>query len=132
MEEGIKSRALACVVGEALAVDPTAARRLQLAAALGGGLALLLRPEDSAGGVAGTATTRWRIAAAPSRPTASAFSMPALGSARWDVSLLHGRHGARPGQWIVEWDHVAKRFALALPVAAALVDRPVAARAAAG
>jgi protein ImuA len=128
MEEALKSGALAAVVGEAMAVDQTAARRLQLAAAAGGGWAVLLRPEESAG-VAGTATTRWRIGAAPSRPAPSAHALPGLGPARWDVTLQHGRHGARPGQWIVEWEH-GTGFTLALSVAAAVVDRPLAAVAA--
>jgi len=133
MEEGLKSRALAAVVGEAAAVDLVAARRLQLAAAAGGGLALLLRPEEGAAGdAAGTAATRWRVGPALSAAADLPQSMPGLGGMRWNVTLLHGRHGARPGNWIVEWEHDARRFALALPVAAALVDRPVAAGAAAG
>ena len=133
MEEGLKSRALAAVVGEAMAVDLVGARRLQLAAAAGGGLALLLRPEEGAvGDAAGTAATRWRVGPATSDAVDLPQMLPGLGRARWDVTLMHGRHGARPGNWIVEWDHDARRFALALPVADALADRPLARAAAAG
>lgn len=133
MEEGLKSRALAAVVGEvSTPLDLTAARRLQLAAAASGGFALLLCAEPDSAAGAGVAVTRWRIDAAPSVPTSSALSLPGLGAPRWVVNLLHGRQGARPGQWIVEWDHGARRFALAGAVAAALVDRPVAAGTAAG
>jgi len=133
MEEGLKSRALAAVVGEVAApLDLAAARRLQLAAAAAGGFALLLCAEPGSAAGAGVAVTRWRVDAAPSLPTASAQLLPALGAPRWAISLLHGRQGARPGHWIVEWEHGAKRFALAGAMAAALVDRPVAADAAAG
>jgi len=130
MEEGLKSRALGAVVGEAATIDLTAARRLQLAAAASGGLALLLRVEGGeAAGAVGVAATRWRIDAAPSAAALSLAALPALGRPRWAVSLLHGRHGARPGDWIVEWEHDG-RFALAGGMAAALADRPLAARAA--
>ncbi|MFD0390617.1 ImuA family protein [Tistrella bauzanensis] len=44
MEEAIRSGAVAAVVGEVADVDPLATRRLQLAAAEGGGMVLLIRP----------------------------------------------------------------------------------------
>ena len=66
------------------------------------------------------AATRWRIAAAPRRATASAPSR----DPRWSVALERCRNG-RPGQWLIEWDHVAHRFRLVEGVA----DRAPVARA---
>ena len=127
MEEGLKAKALAAVVGEVAAIGPAAARRLQLAAASSGGFALLLRPEEGAKGTAvAAATTRWCLAPAPSMPVPVLQTLPAPGHPRWQARLLHGRHGARPGEWIVEWNHDDRRFVLAVAVAAALADRPVA------
>jgi len=69
MEEALRCRAVAVVIGELRhgAIDPVAVRRLSLAAAQGGALALLLRgspPHD-----ASTAATRWIVSAAPSSPS---------------------------------------------------------------
>jgi len=66
MEEALRCRAVAAVIGEVRhgAVDRVAVRRLSLAAATSGALALLLRsspPQD-----ASTAATRWVVGAAPS------------------------------------------------------------------
>jgi protein ImuA len=66
MEEALRCRAVAAVIGELRhgEIDPVAVRRLSLAAAQSGALALLLRgspPRD-----ASTAATRWIAGAAPS------------------------------------------------------------------
>lgn len=91
LEEALRSRALAAVLGEvdgnAQAVDDRALRRLQLAAEDGGTAALLLRPSGL--GRAGPAVTRWRVTARPRR--------------RWRLELTGGRGGGRPGAWLVEW-----------------------------
>jgi protein ImuA len=67
MEEGLRSGAVSAVLGEVAAAPPIALRRLQLAAETGGTTGLLLRP-FGAPVAAGSATTRWRVAAAPSAP----------------------------------------------------------------
>ena len=65
MEEALRCRAVGAVIGELRhgALDTVAVRRLSLAAADSGALALLLRaaPEDDAS----TAATRWVVGAAP-------------------------------------------------------------------
>ena len=66
MEEALRCRAVSAVIGEMRAggIDAVAVRRLSLAAAESGALALLLRaapPSD-----ASTAATRWIVGAAPS------------------------------------------------------------------
>jgi protein ImuA len=115
MEEALACAGLAAVLGEAHAVPPIALRRLQLAAEKSGVAALLVRPERAG---ASPAATRWRVGAAPSRPTAGFF--------RWQVELLrcraggsglaertaHGpreaadaRPGAWPRAWILDWSH---------------------------
>lgn len=63
MEEGLRSRALAVVIGDGVTADLTASRRLQLAAEAGGAAALLLPPVATR---SWTALTRWRVASAPS------------------------------------------------------------------
>ena len=74
MEEGLRCRALGCVVaeltGEGATADLTATRRLALAAREGAGAAssgfgLLIRHKIT--GLPSAAATRWEIAAAPSQ-----------------------------------------------------------------
>lgn len=116
MEEGLRSGRFAAVLGEGLAPDLTATRRLQLAAEAGGATALLAFPATERRSLRlSAATTRWRIAAVPAvlpdRP-------------RWRVCLERCRGGGRRA-WIFEWSHEALR----LRVSAALADRPLAAAA---
>ena len=87
MEEGLRSGRFAAVLGEGLAPDLTATRRLQLAAEAGGATALLAFPaSDSRSLRLSAATTRWRIAALPAvRPDRP----------RWQVSLERCRGGGR-------------------------------------
>jgi protein ImuA len=87
-------------------LDLTMSRRLNLAAAGAGTPLFLLRPSEATG--ASAATTRWRVAAAPS----GRDRFGAVAGWRWHVALERCRNG-RPGQWTVEWDHVAYRFRLA-------------------
>ena len=93
MEECLRSRAVAAVLGEPEQADARARRRLQLAAEDTGVTALLLLG-DRAACMPGTAVTRWRIGAAPGR-----------GAARWRVELVKCRGGGRPGDWTLEWRH---------------------------
>ena len=132
MEEGLRGGAVAAVLGEVAAAPPIAMRRLQLAAETSGTTGLLLRPFGAAG--AGSATSRWRVASAPSEP----LTLPLRGSlplppgegwgegahlpaVRWRAELLRCR-AAAPAGWLLDWCHETHR----LVVAAELRDRPVA------
>lgn len=109
LEEGLRTRGLAAVIGELHALDLTAGRRLQLAAEAGGGTGIVLRPADTMGG-AGAACSRWRVQAAPS----------SCGWTCWRLALERCRGGVEPAHWIVEWNDATGDFALAAPA----VDRP--------
>ena len=105
MEEGLRTRGLAAVVGELAALDLTAARRLQLAAEAGAGTGFVLRPSDP-GSAAGAACSRWRIRSAPSRA--------AGGWTCWHLVLERCRGvAATPLDWFVEWNDATGDFALA-------------------
>ena len=118
-EEALRTRGLGAVVAEMDRLDLTASRRLQLAAEVGGALALLLR---SGAQDASAATTRWHVTSAPSAPTA--WGGP--GALRWRIELARCRGGA-PRTWTVEKDDETGVVA----VAAALRDGPGVARPAA-
>jgi len=102
MEEGLRSGALAAVLGEPGRASPTALRRLQLAAETGGTPALLLGPEAHAGPAMTHSMTHWRIGAAESRPRAEAGAMAWPGPSRWRLELERCRGGVS-GSWLVEW-----------------------------
>jgi len=95
MEEGLRCPGIAAVLGETRAADPTAGRRLSLAAEKSGVPALLLRPQPAP--AQSVCATRWRVASAPSRE---------LG-ARWRVELRRNRFGTPSAteipSWLVEW-----------------------------
>ena len=117
MEEALRCRAVAAVIGEWRhgAIDMVAMRRLSLATAERGALALLLRaaPADDAS----TAATRWIVGAAPSFGNENA---------RFVAHLVRNRRGPT-GSWILEWSDSDERFLLATPaqpVAAPALDRP--------
>ena len=123
MEEGLKCRALAAVVGEVEALPLAASRRLQLAAESGGGTAFALRRRQRAAQPGSeaqptAAMTRWRIAPGPSRLTGP----PGLGRPLWHVELLRCRGGGM-ARWMVEACDEAGHVHLA----PALADRPAAA-----
>ncbi len=123
MEEALRCRALGAVIGEVRhgAIDSVAVRRLSLAAAESGALALLLRAQPAHD--ASTAMTRWIAGAAPSAP-AHDFE---FGSPRFAAQLVRNRRGPL-GSWILEWRDTDERFVLAAthaqPVAAPLLNRP--------
>lgn len=98
MEEVLRSRAAAAVLGEASELDATSARRLQLAAEAGGVTGLLLRPAGHRV-PATAAVTRWVLRPAPSR---TGEGMPGIGVPRWHAQLRRCR-GGRPGEWLLEW-----------------------------
>jgi protein ImuA len=122
MEEGLRCRALAAVVGELDGLSLTASRRLQLAAEGSAIAAFALRRRRHAAPVGAdaqptAAATRWRIASLPSRLSGE----PGLGQPLWHIELLRCR-GGRPGRWVVEACDATGHVHLA----AALADRPAA------
>jgi len=97
MEEGLRSGALAAVVGEVEALSTPASRRLQLAAESTGVTGFVLH-RSAAQATASAAMTRWRVAALPSAPVAGE---PGIGRPRWRLELLRCR-GGMPAAWEME------------------------------
>ncbi len=120
-EEGLRCTGVAgaLLVLRALprAFDLTVSRRLALRSAAHGVMGLLLRQASEA--EPGAATTRWRIMP---RPAAMMDSFAeGIGRPAWRAELEKSRLGP-VGQFDLEWDHGAKRFAE--PEAAISVGRP--------
>jgi protein ImuA len=121
MEEAVRSAAPAAVAGVIDTLDLKLSQRLHLAATEAGVPLFLLRaapptlPSPASGGGWGggsAAATRWRIGtAAAARDRFGLVTRP-----RWHLQLERCRNG-RPGQWVVEYDHVAHRFSLAAALA---------------
>ena len=124
MEEAVRSAAPAAVVGVIDTLDLKLSQRLHLAATDAGLPLFLLRPAPptlpspaSGGGWGGwgggsAAATRWRVGPAPAaRDRFGLVTQP-----RWHLQLERCRNG-RPGEWVVEYDHVAHRFSLAAALA---------------
>jgi protein ImuA len=105
VEETLRSRARPAIVAGTIAggLDHTQARRLNLAAAIHATPLLLLRGAKTAG--TNAAATRWRIAPAP----AALDRFDTFEYWRWQVTLERCRNG-RTGEWLIEWDHAARRF----------------------
>lgn len=116
VEEALRCRPLAAVIGDGFLPGPVPGRRLQLAAEDGGMLGILILP-PLARPPPSTALTRWRVTSARDRPPHEDGGGP-----RWTVTLLRARGGGS-GSWEVAWDDTAFRLRLAQPLA----DGPVAA-----
>ena len=107
MEEGLRHRGLAGVVGEVSSrLTLTASRRLQLAAEASGAVAFALRRsrrhDDPALDEPNAAVTRWRVCALPSgSPLPRVPEVPGLARARWRLDLVRCR-GSEPRSWVVE------------------------------
>jgi len=120
LEEGLKCRDLACVIGE-IAGNPralgfTASRRLSLAAERHG-VALWLVRLDAQPDLS-SARMRWRVRAAPSpRPR---WNAAAPGHATWQAELFRARAHA-PGEWMLSDENGTLRPA---PVPAAAAPDP--------
>ncbi|HEX5957090.1 MAG TPA: ImuA protein [Hyphomicrobiaceae bacterium] len=132
IEETLRSEARPAIVACALAggADLTSSRRLNLAAELHHTPLALLSGAKATGTSA--AATRWRIVAAP----AVRDRHGALAGPRWRIALERCRLGSRridhqdsshanslmdrPGQWLIEWNHVTLRFHMVEELA----DRP--------
>jgi protein ImuA len=126
-EEGLRCAGLAAVLcelrGHPKALDLTASRRLALRARESGVMGLLLR--QAAAAEPGAALTRWRVTPRPAA-TVDDFT-EGIGRPAWRLDLERNRAGPT-GNFDLEWDHGALRFATAapLPVAGAALpfDRP--------
>ena len=117
MEEGVKTPALAGVVGEVGAAGLVAMRRLQLAARASGVPAVVLRSARDAR--PSVARTQWRVSALP--PVFAGDDAQAFPARfRWRVTLERCRGpvtGAWPRSWDLEWDHETHCFHMAAPLA---------------
>jgi len=110
LEEGLKCRELACVIGE-IAGNPkalsfTASRRLSLTAEKHGVRLWLVRL-DAAPDLS-SARMRWQARAAPSAP--GRWDAAAPGPATWHAELFRARTHA-PGQWSLSDDAGTLRLA---------------------
>jgi protein ImuA len=132
LEEALRSRSLAAVVGEVGVLTLNASRRLQLAAEQAGIPCFLLRrwrTQDLAQGQRAqpiAATTRWRISPQPHAHASEPAIVPELGPVQWRLDLWRCRNAAA-ASWIMEFDHAAQQRGAAFPVpmAAALADRSI-------
>ena len=106
--DSIRSKAAGAVIleaqGNAKLIDLTSTRRLALAAAEAGVLALLVRAD--AVPMPSAASTRWQVKSAPSLPLPG----NAPGLATFDISLLRHRGGIAPFAARVTWDHATRTF----------------------
>ncbi len=110
LEEALHSAAPAAVIGSIDTLDLRTSQRLQLAATDAGLPLFLLRPAPTLESSA--AATRWRIGTAE----AARDRFGLIVRPRWHLHLERCRNG-RPGQWVVEYDHVAHRFSLSAAMA---------------
>lgn len=122
MEEGLKHRGLAGVVGEVAKLPMAASRRLQLAAEQSGQMAIAIRrwrrTADAAElGKPTAAFSRWRVSASPSSPLPAAI--PGVGRRRWFLELFRCRAGEA---FDLEIEACDAKGHLRLP--APLADRP--------
>ena len=105
MEEGLRTPGIAAVIGETRAADPTAGRRLSLAAEKNGVPALLLRAQPAP--PQSVCATRWRVASA---------SSPDINFARWRVELRRNRFGMpsieETPSWLLEWNDETRGLAV--------------------
>jgi protein ImuA len=111
LEEALRCRGLAAVLGEVPELSLTASRRLQLAARNSGVTALLLRQRAETNAVT-TAVTRWRVTALPGPGKPGETIDP-----RWCVELVRcrGRSHGEEGyveRWLMEWHGATRRLGL--------------------
>lgn len=111
MEDGLRSRAIAAVVGELhgdpVALSFTASRRLALRAEAGQLPCWLIRHAATA--QTSAARMRWRLSSLPSSPLPDDPLSP--GNPRWLAQLFRAR-GQPPGTWIASHDRAADRLDL--------------------
>jgi protein ImuA len=98
MEEALKCRGVAAVIGEMPEISFTISRRLQLAVEHSGVTGFILRNNPK--NINTTAcVTRWKITPIPSQLEGG---MPGVGFPRWKVELLKVRNGY-PANWEIEF-----------------------------
>ncbi|SFS16273.1 ImuA family protein [Yoonia litorea] len=122
MEDGLRCRALAAVVGEVWgdppALDFTATKRLAMRAEAADVSCWLIRraasPDLSA------ARDRWRIASLPSATHPHDAQAP--GDPRWALDLFRSRR-SKPGQWVATYERAADRLHLAAATGDRAVDK---------
>jgi protein ImuA len=108
--EALRSGAPCAVAGAIDRLDLKTSQKLHLAATDAGRPLLLLRPSRTLESSA--AATRWRVGTAPAaRDRFGLYAQP-----RWRLQLERCRNG-RPGEWVVEYDHVTHRFSLVAALA---------------
>lgn len=117
VEDALREKGLAAVIGEVTRLSLVASRRLQLAAEASGVPALILRrwwtvAEKNLTTLPTAALTRWRIASAPS----AVLSVPGVSRQRWRIELIRCR-GAEARSWIVEGCDAKGRLAVPADVA---------------
>jgi protein ImuA len=117
MEEGLRCKGLAGVVGEVTKLSLNASRRLQLCAGETGVTALAIRrwrntEEKSRMNEPNAAATRWRVSPYPSLQN----EFEGLERQRWQLELLRVR-GGEPHEWIVEACDAKGYLALSAKVA---------------
>ena len=110
MEEALRSGEPTAVAGVIDRLDLKLSQRLHLAATQAGRPLFMLRPAQTLESSA--AATRWRVGAA--KAARDRFGL--IARPRWHLTLERCRNG-RPGEWVVEYDHVAHRFGLAAALA---------------
>lgn len=114
--EALRSGAPQAVIGMIDRLDLKTSQKLHLAAIDAGLPLLLLRPSQTLESSA--ASTRWRIGTVvAARDRFGSYACP-----RWRLQLERCRNG-RPGEWVVEYDHVAHRFSLAATLADPAISR---------
>lgn len=106
LEEALRSGVPAAAAGVLKNFTFKTSQRLHIAAQDSGRLLLLLRAAPLL--ETSVAATRWRVAAA----SAARDQFGLIAGWRWHLKLERCRNG-RPGEWLVEFDHVAHRFSLA-------------------
>jgi protein ImuA len=116
LAEALHSAAPGAVAGLIDRLDLKTSQKLQLAASDCGVPLFLIRPAQTL--EASAAATRWRVG--PAKAARDRFGR--ITQARWTVSLERCRNG-RPGEWVVEYDHVAHRFSLAAALADPALSR---------
>ena len=116
IEEALHSAGPQAVAACIDKLDLKLSQRLHLAALAAGVPLFLLRPAPTL--EASAAATRWRVdTAKAARDRFGLIARPC-----WHLQLERCRNG-RPGQWIVEYDHVAYRFSLAAALADPALSR---------
>lgn len=121
VEEGLKSRQLAAVIGEVGALAPAVGRRLQLAATASGVAGIALRPlwpGEAPPMAQEAALTRWHVGTAAPSVMERGEAEGGFGTPVWDLVLERAR-GGRPGAWRVEWRDATRDLCLV----AAFLDR---------